>query len=266
MLVLTRKPHEKITLPTVGATIEVVQIKGGAVRLGIVAPPEVPVLRAELAAGAAARGRAEAGPLPPPGDGAGERQFRGQVAGRLKAVAMGLGLLRLQLDAGPPDEAYATLTRLEDDLRLLRLGVEGEQEPAAATPVRPVRPRRALLVEDDRNQCELLAGFLRQSGLDVDTAGDGADALDYLGSHRRPDVVLLDMGLPRVDGPAAVRAIRRNPAYAGLKIFAVTGRSPDEFDLERGPGGVDGWFQKPLDPAALLQGLTERLDGRLCGV
>jgi carbon storage regulator CsrA len=85
MLVLTRKPHEKITLPTVGATIEVVQIKGGVVRLGIDAPPEVPVLRAELAARAA-----NVRPLSPPGEGAGERQFRGQVAERLKAVAMGL--------------------------------------------------------------------------------------------------------------------------------------------------------------------------------
>ena len=55
------------------------------------------------------------------------------------------------------------------------------------------------------------------------------------------------MGLPRVDGPTAVREIRRNPAYAGLKIFAVTGRSPEEFDLERGPGGIDAWFQgEPL--------------------
>jgi carbon storage regulator CsrA len=258
MLVLTRKPHEKITLPTVGATIEVVRIKGGAVRLGINAPPDVPVLRAELAAREI--------PLPQQGDGVGERRFRGQVAVRLKTVAMGLALLRLQLDAGPLDEAYATLTQLQYDLRLLRLGVEGEQEPAPVAPGRPARPRRALLVEDDRNQCELLAGFLRQSGLDVDTAGDGGDALDYLGSHRRPDVVLLDMGLPRVDGPTAVRAIRRNPAYVGLKIFAVTGRAPEEFDLECGPGGVDEWFQKPLDPAALLQGLTERLDGRPCGV
>jgi len=254
MLVVSRKPHEKITLPTVGAAIEVVQIKGGAVRLGIDAPPDVPVLRAELAAREI--------PLPQLGDGVGERRFRGQVAVRLKTVAMGLGLLRLQLEAGPLDEAYATLTQLQDDLRLLRLGVEGEVEPA---PEPPGRPRRALLVEDDRNQCELLAGCLRQSGLDVDTAGDGADVLDYLGSHRRPDVVLLDMGLPRVDGPTAVRAIRRNPAYAGLKIFAVTGRAPEEFDLECGPGGVDEWFQKPLDPAALLQGLTERLDGRPCG-
>jgi carbon storage regulator CsrA len=267
MLLLSRKIHEKITLPTVGATIQVVQIKGGTVRLGIDAPPRVTILRAELAERAAEWDTSKASPPPPPDDGVGQRQFRSQVAERLKTAAMGLGLLRLQLDGGALDEVYATLTRLQDDLRLLRFGVQGEDEPTPAAPPRQaIRPRRALLVEDDRNQCELLAGFLRQSGLDVDTAGDGADALNYLGSHRRPDVVLLDMGLPRVDGPTAVREIRRNPAYAGLKIFAVTGRSPEEFDLERGPGGIDAWFQKPLDPAALLQGLTERLDGRPCDV
>jgi carbon storage regulator CsrA len=265
MLVLSRKLHEKITLPTVGATIEVVQIKGGTVRLGIDAPPDLAILRAELADRAAEGGKAGTSPISPAAVGGGEGRFRRQVADHLTRAGVGLGLLRLLLDAGDLDEVYATLARLQDDLRLLRYGVEGEAE---SVPVMPPRQpaRRALLVEDDRNQCELLAGFLRQSGLHVDTAGDGADALDYLGSHRRPDVVLLDMGLPRVDGPTAVRAIRRNPAYAGLKIFAVSGRSPEEFDLERGPGGIDAWFQKPLDPAALLQGLTEGLECRPCGV
>ena len=109
----------------------------------------------------------------------------------------------------------------------------------------------------------MLAGFLRTAGLDVDTAGDGADALDYLHSHVQPDVVLLDMGLPRCDGASMVRQLRRDPAYAGLKIFAVTGFLPDQFDLARGPGGVDRWFHKPINPEALLQDLKCELDGAL---
>ena len=71
------------------------------------------------------------------------------------------------------------------------------------------------------------------------------------------------MGLPRVDGPTTVRAIRRNPALAGLKIFGVTGHLPEEFDLELGPQGIDGWFQKPLDPTALLQQIMEEVDQSL---
>jgi CheY-like chemotaxis protein len=118
------------------------------------------------------------------------------------------------------------------------------------------------LVEDNANERELMALFLRGAGLDVATAGDGGDALDYLRQRERPDVVLLDMGLPRVDGATTVRAIRGDPAYAGLKIFAVTGHSPEEFDL--GPRGVDGWFRKPIDPVELLRNVKAELDMVMC--
>jgi CheY-like chemotaxis protein len=83
--------------------------------------------------------------------------------------------------------------------------------------------------------------------------------LDHLQSRGRPDVVLLDMGLPRCDGLTTARAIRRNPDCAGLKIFAVTGHSPEEYDLADGPAGIDRWFSKPIDPAVLLQEMSREL-------
>jgi len=104
-----------------------------------------------------------------------------------------------------------------------------------------------------------MAGFLRLSGLEVDTAGDGCDALDYLKTRGRPDVVLLDMGLPRCDGATAVREIRRNPALAGLKIFAISGSLPEDYNVAQGPGGVDRWFQKPINPEEFLQQLNREL-------
>jgi len=130
-------------------------------------------------------------------------------------------------------------------------------KPAAHT---APRSRKALVVEDDTNERELLAGFLRMAGLDVVTAGDGADALDYLRTEGRPDVVLLDLMLPTTDGITTAREIRRNPANEGLKIFAVTGHSADRF----GPdglrsAGIDRWFQKPLNPEALLRDLNQDL-------
>jgi CheY-like chemotaxis protein len=170
-------------------------------------------------------------------------------------------LLRVQLAAGLLDEANSTLARIQDDFQLLRYGVEGEPENRSPTAGARARPRKALLVEDDQSQRELLAGFLRHSGLQVDTVGDGGDALGYLRSHAKPDVVLLDMRLPRVDGPTIVREIRNNPAYTGLKIFGVTGYLPDEFGLARGPSGIDRWFLKPIDPSRLLHELTKELDG-----
>ena len=85
------------------------------------------------------------------------------------------------------------------------------------------------------------------------TAKDGRDALDYLsGSRRRPDVVLLDMQMPRCDGPSTISAIRENPAYSGLRVFAVSGRVPADMGVTVGPSGVDKWFRKPLNPQNLV--------------
>jgi CheY-like chemotaxis protein len=173
--------------------------------------------------------------------------------------------VQLLLEAGLTDDAKETLVRIRDDFQLLRYGLDGELQ--AGPPPHPSTPRKAkaLLVEDDSNQRELLAGFLRMAGLEVDTAGDGSDALDYLRSRPRPDVVLMDMGLLRCDGATAVRHIRRDPGNQGLRIFAVTASAPNGFDLPNGPAGIDRWFQKPLDPASLLHELKQEL-GAACAV
>jgi CheY-like chemotaxis protein/sRNA-binding carbon storage regulator CsrA len=260
MITLCCRPKDKIALPTLNIAVEVVKIERGLVHLGIESPPDVPVFR-EAATPLAIEARQEGHPR---GEG-GQARFMRQLSARLGEAVLAMGVTRLQLDVGLLAAAKAALTRIQEEVQLLRAGVEGQREdppitPASAVPSAP----RALLVEDDCNQRELLAGFLRHSGMKVDTAGDGSDALDYLSSHGKPDVILLDMGLPHVDGPTTVRQIRRNPAFAGIKIFAVTGRQPNEFDLECGPQGIDRWFHKPLDPAALLHDLAEELDGSRC--
>jgi carbon storage regulator CsrA len=256
MLVLTRRLNEKILFPGIGATVRVVSVKGNAVRLGIEAPPEVTILREELRA----RGAEGEASLPPAGSADTRfRALRHLVRNRLNGTTVGLALLRQQA-AGRGTELERTIALVEEEIEKLRQQVEGEAALQAPAPLPPKpRPRRALLVEDDRNERELLAGFLRVSGFDVDTAGDGCDALDYLRGGARPDVVLLDMGLPRCDGATAARQMRRDPACAGLKIFAVSGRSPDEYDLDRGPAGIDRWFSKPIDPVALLRELSREL-------
>jgi carbon storage regulator CsrA len=266
MLVLSRKPKEKIVLPTLHTAIQVLEIKRGVVRLGIEAPPEVSVLREEVADRTA---QWSTPPTCPKEQITVERKqdpFRRQLCEKLRTTGCGLGLVRLQLDAGLLEEAAATLARIQADFQVLRYGVEGEMEDSPAPAPAKARKQKALLVEDNHNERELLAGFLRRSGLDVATAGDGLDALEYLRRHGKPDVVLLDMGLPRVDGPTVVRQLRCDQAYTGLKIFGVTGHLPDEFQLDRGPSGIDHWFQKPLDPTALLNELTKELDESFHGI
>ena len=113
-------------------------------------------------------------------------------------------------------------------------------------------------MEDDANECRLLAGFLRMGGIEVVTAADGEDALAALDRDARPDVVLLDMFMPRCDGPSTLRAIRGNPGTANLRVFGLTGADPSQFGLPDGPSGIDRWFPKPLDPEALLRELAAR--------
>ncbi|HLN33101.1 MAG TPA: response regulator [Gemmataceae bacterium] len=268
MLVLSRKLNEKIVLPTLNTVVEVLGIKRGTVRLGISAPPDVTVLREELPDRTTEWDRSETYPpaLEDVQEGSQAEHSMEQVRDRLQTAARGLGLLHLQLDVGQIDEARATLAAIQDDLQLLRFGLDAVPEPAAKCLAKERRAPKALLVEDDRNERELLAGFLRQAGVDVTTAGDGQDALEYLHSQSAPDFVLLDMGLPHVDGPTMVREIRNDPAYAGLKIFGVTGHQPEEFDLECGPGGIDRWFQKPVDVNLLLRDLAAVPGQPLCGI
>jgi CheY-like chemotaxis protein/sRNA-binding carbon storage regulator CsrA len=240
---------ERIVLPALNVTVEVVGIKPGAVSLGITAPPEITILRAEVPDRATQR----SGTQPQAG-----AHLQDLLRGRLQITRTGLAELRRQLREGRLETAQLLLDNIEEDVGLLQERLDGAPRDEARTAPRP--RRRALLVDDDRNICVLLSECLRRSGIDVDTAGDGVAALDYLRTHRRPDVLLLDMVLPRCDGPTTLRAIRRDPRYAGLPIYGLSGHAREEFDLDPGPAGINGWYQKPVDPQALLRDLSRALD------
>jgi carbon storage regulator CsrA len=255
MLVLSRREHEKIVFPTLRTSVEVLEVKSGRVRLGIEAPPEVQILREEVMASSKAR---QSGVSPMPitatasanGESDQLRKLRHDLRNRLNSGSVGLALARRQLDAGMLDE-------LEQTLEILARGfqsAEGDlQQPTDRTlPAAAQRQPEALLVEDDTNECELLAGFLRLAGYKVNTAHDGADALDRLRTGSQPDVMLLDMNLPRCDGVTTVKMIRCDPKLANLKIYAVTGYSAQQLGVDEKHSGLNGWFQKPLDPERLL--------------
>jgi CheY-like chemotaxis protein len=144
---------------------------------------------------------------------------------------------------------------LQTALRELKELDDLVREPALTPkPAEPVRRIRTLLVEDNPFESSLLASYLRMSGFEVDRVGDGQEALEYLETHEVPDAMLLDMHLPRFDGPSTVAAIRANPTWSKLKIIAVTGSRPEDLDL---PNYVDGWFHKPLNPCQLVDSLLQ---------
>jgi carbon storage regulator CsrA len=252
MLVLTRRENEKILLPDVGVSVELMSISGNRARLGISAPEHIRILREEVAANTATvKQTIGRGSLP--------REFVHSMRNRLNGANLAVEMLRLQFQNGSSwTETEESLDKIVGELNALTSLLQSDRPPVAAQ-VKAQRAWKALLVEDDANESKLLASFLQMTGFEVETAGDGADALDYLHSHDMPDVVLMDMAMPRCDGPTTVGRIRRDPKLEGMKIFAVSGASPLRINIKTGPGGVDRWFSKPLDPRDLVRQLNNEL-------
>ena len=114
MLVLSRRPAEKVLFPSLNVTVEVLSIKPKLVRLGIEAPPAVVVLRGEL------RPQPEGPPAPAPGAEAGAGRHRPLLRDRLNNLVLGIALLRRQLQAGLGAGALATLEKMDAELDALR--------------------------------------------------------------------------------------------------------------------------------------------------
>jgi carbon storage regulator CsrA len=274
MLVLSRRINEKILLPSIHASVEVLDIKGDRVRLGIEAPASVTILREELAGRQSGAVPAGAPPLAAKQPSAATieaieelaRKSRHQFRNHLNSATIGIALVQRQMQAGQFAQAESTLAKITtgvnkmteqlDEVILPGAGATHVSGPAAAAPAAVKNAPKALLVEDDHNECELLAGFFRLAGYQVATASDGADALDYLHEHECPDVMLLDMVLPRCDGPTTIRRLRDEPAFNDLKIYAISGLTPDQVGFDYRASGVARWFQKPLNPELLLRELN----------
>jgi carbon storage regulator CsrA len=242
MLVLSRQPDEEIVFPTLGITVRLLRINGKVARIGIQAPQGVPVLRQELV-GQAPKG----GPKP--------AQDQHALRNQLSCLNLALHLLQRQHQLGLKEDAEVTLARVQQLAKTLTEELTSQPPPAAG------RKCRTLLVEDDPDQRELLAKLLQMHDCECATAADGLDCLDYLAHHEKPDIVLLDMGLPRCDGPQTVRHIRDNPDFRDLKVFSISGKSPQELGLATGPGGVDAWFSKPVNTQKLWEAMQQAVKG-----
>ena len=266
MLVLTRRENEKIVFPEVGITVELVSISGSRARLGVEAPAEVRILRHEIAEKEQAEKPLTFAIKNPPQLKALAKQTQSNkpshaVRNHLNSTSIAAQLLRRQLDMGLIDDAEATVQTLLNELTALNSEIMHEKpaETPSGKSQAPAHRPTALLVEDNDNERHLLAGFLKMVGFEVVTAENGMAALDYLASHERPDVVLLDMLMPECDGPTAVSKIRKKAELEGLRIFAVSGTSPANLGLETGPGGIDRWFHKPINPEELAREMAKDL-------
>lgn len=117
-------------------------------------------------------------------------------------------------------------------------------------PIRP-RPHRVLLVEDTADLREMWLVWLLSLGFEVDEARDGAEAVRKALAYR-PDVVLMDMWLPHIDGLEATRQIRQLPGLADVPIIAVSAQDGTQIAGRALASGCTRFVQKPVSPDELL--------------
>ncbi|MGC3983407.1 MAG: response regulator [Pseudorhodoferax sp.] len=164
--------------------------------------------------------------------------------GRIASHSAGLGqgsefTVRLPLRAAPAAAAPA-----------------GDAAPAAAMPA--AAGRTVLVVDDNRDAADSLAEFLDAAGMATAVAYSGAQALELL-PGLRPELAILDIGMPGMDGYELARRLRRHPAGRDLLLVALTGWGQQRDREATAAAGFDHHLVKPLDPdalVALLDGLN----------
>jgi CheY-like chemotaxis protein len=138
--------------------------------------------------------------------------------------------------------------RAADDAASSREGPRrGAVAPEAADPA----PRRVLVVDDNADAARLLARLLEASGHQAEVAHDGPAALERA-QARPPDVVLLDIGLPGMDGYEVARRLRQSVGDRPL-LVALTGYGQDEDRRRSREAGMDDHLTKPVDPRTLKE-------------
>jgi two-component system phosphate regulon response regulator PhoB len=147
------------------------------------------------------------------------------------------------------------MLKLNDRPRAAREAGSTEMTPTRAT------KKRVLVVDDERDLVELIAYNLQRNGYDVITAPDGRAALE---SARResPDLIILDLMLPGIDGTEVARQLRADPATATIPLIMLTAKS-EEVDVVVGLAlGADDYITKPFSMKILLARLNTVLRRR----
>lgn len=144
----------------------------------------------------------------------------------------------------------------DQDLRfVLSMPEERNAAPAVEIPGSKTEELSILVVDDNTDAAKSLAILLSLSGHEAEVRHDGRSALEAVRALA-PDVVLLDLGLPDIDGYEVCRTLRRGPGPRNLTLVAVSGRGDDEARRLSLEAGFDAHLLKPIDQTELLRVLT----------
>ncbi len=258
MLVLSRNEKQGIKFPGLGVSVEILEVAGNKVKVGIDAPIEVRVFRDELVGKEASDSDDQFRMRLP-------QIMRHELRNALNEISLNLRVYLKRIEredphtlSGPIDAEemfQAVIKRLENvgGKKKQKFALSGNE---ASIPVSKENLGNALVVDDDENERELLAGFLRMCDYDVNTVKDGLEAEQFLKLNKRPEFILLDMYMPRCNGRQFLSTLRQNKSYGETHVFVVSGSSPDELQMSV-RDGYTHWFNKPLDPRRIVEALTQ---------
>jgi class 3 adenylate cyclase len=131
------------------------------------------------------------------------------------------------------------------------MNAQADSRPAVALAASPAAPGRILVVDDTPTNVKLLEDLLRFHGYEVEAAFDGESALAALRS-RPPDLLLLDVLMPGMDGHEVCRAVRADPSLAMMPVVMVTALEDREERVRGLDAGADDFLSKPLNPPELV--------------
>jgi CheY-like chemotaxis protein len=115
---------------------------------------------------------------------------------------------------------------------------------------------RVLVVDDDEVIRRLIAVNLQLEGFEVETAVDGQDCLDKV-TGVEPDVITMDVMMPRLDGWETVVQLRRCPATKHIKVVLISARAQEEDKAHGLQAGADAYLTKPFDPNEMIRVVRE---------
>ena len=145
---------------------------------------------------------------------------------------------------------------------LSKASVAAQPEPAAAE---PSPERRILIVDDNVDAADSLAMLLEITGNKTYMAHDGVEAVEAIAEHR-PEVVLLDIGLPRLTGHEVCRQVRQQPWGKDIVMIALTGWGQEDDRRQSEEAGFNGHLVKPVDYDKLLELLSSLTNGAQRGL
>ena len=133
-----------------------------------------------------------------------------------------------------------------------RQGIPRPQAPEGRAPTPAVGRYRVLVADDNYDSATSLSMLLNDAGYEVRTAGDGVQALETA-EQFRPDIALLDIGMPQLNGYDVARQIRSQPWGRAVRLIAITGWGGTDHRQQTAQAGFDHHLTKPVDPAALTR-------------